>query len=71
MLKPIAHLYFFMLLLCVLAVTASRHQGVQVVITNTSLSDASLFKHLVVASLTLCTSDGGKFHNVSNGTTKC
>ena len=43
-----------MLLLHVSAATASHHEGVQVVITYTTLFDISLYQHLVVASLTLC-----------------
>jgi hypothetical protein len=47
-------IYLFMLLLRVSASTAIHHQGLQVVITDTSLSDTSLYQYLVVASLTFC-----------------
>jgi hypothetical protein len=43
-----------MLLLHVSAATASHRHGEQVVITYTTLSVISLYLHLVVASLTLC-----------------
>jgi hypothetical protein len=48
------HLNFFMLLLHVSAAAASHHQEVSVAVTNTSLSDTSLYQHLVFAALTLC-----------------
>jgi hypothetical protein len=50
-----------MLLLQISAATANRRQGVQVVITDTSLSDISLYQYCVFASVTLFILDDGLF----------
>ena len=60
--KQYMHLYFFMLLLHVSAGAASHHLGVQVVITNTSLSDVSLYQHLIADTVII--SNSVQFHSL-------